>query len=131
MERRGADGQGTVGKTYSLHRQRHTLTQDTICVTLFVNACMCPPHFFSSFALSRSLSPFTLTHTHRLSFLLEDANIAHDKAPVDSSQTKHFLFKAVHLYAEPIQRPAKAWSLEKQDFHHRSVIPDIYSVSLH
>lgn len=72
-----------------------------------------------------------LTHTHTLSFLLEDANIAHDKAPVDSSQTKHFPSKAVHLYAEPIQRIARARSLEKQDFRERSVIPDVYSVSLH
>lgn len=113
MERRGADGQGTVGKTYSLHTQRHALTQDTICVPwrcLWMRACPCPPHFPSSTSLCLSLSAFThmLTRTHTLPFLLEDANITHDKAPVDSSQTKHFLSKAVHLYAEPIQRIAKA-----------------------
>lgn len=50
------------------------------------------------------LFPFhTHANTRTLSLLLEDANIAHGKAPVDSSQTKHFLSKAVHLYAEPIR----------------------------
>lgn len=111
-------------KTHS--HSRHYLC-DAVCECVHVPSSL----FLILCFLSFSLSFHTNTHTHRLSFLLEDANIAHDKAPVDSSQTKHFLFKAVHLYAEPIQRPAKAWSPEKQDFHHRSVIPDIYSVSLH
>lgn len=63
---------------------------------------------FSHPPLSLSFHMHANTYAHTLSSLLEDANIAHDKAPVDSSQTKHFLTKAVHLYAEPIQRIARA-----------------------
>lgn len=108
-----------------------SLCRDAVCEC--VRACVCAPALltFSHPPLSVSFHTHILTDTHTLSFLLEDANIAHDKAPVDSSCTKHFLSKAVHLYAEPIQRIAKAGSLEKQNFHQHSVIPDVFSVSLH
>lgn len=40
----------------------------------------------------------TFNRYRHILFLLEDANITRDKAPVDSSQTKHFLSKAA-LYS--------------------------------
>lgn len=106
-----------------------SLCRDAVCEC--VRACVRAPAL-----LTFSHPPLFSFHTHptrtrTLPFLLEDANIAHDKAPVDSSQTKHFLSKAVHLYAELIQRIAKARSLEKPDFHQLSVIPSVYLVSLH
>lgn len=106
-----------------------SLCRDAVCEC--VRACVRAPALLT-FSHPPLFSFHTHpTRTHTLPFLLEDANIAHDKAPVDSSQTKHFLSKAVHLYAEPIQRIAKARSHEKQDFHQLSVIPIVYLVSLH
>lgn len=109
MERRGADGQGTVGKTYSLHTHKTTLSLKTLslcrdAVCECVRALVRAPALLVFSPPPLRLFPFhTHANTCTLSLLLEDANIAHDKAPVDSSQTKHFLSKAVHLYAEPIR----------------------------
>lgn len=76
---------------------------------LLVNMCMCvclsPSHFLSPTYLSFHTCP---AGPYTLLSLLKDANIANDKAPEDSSQTKHFLSKAVHLYAVcPKQGPRK------------------------
>lgn len=80
---------------FSSHK--NSLTPDTISVPrccLWIRACVClasaPFTFLFILAFNR------LWH---ILFLLEDANITHDNAPVDSSQTKHFLPKAVLLYS--------------------------------
>lgn len=99
--RRGADGQGTTGKasrTKTRSHSRHYLCGVALfceCVRACVRAHPCPPqlpliHLLSLPFLSHTCS-VVRAHTHSL-FLLGDANIARDKAPADSPQTKHFLF---------------------------------------
>lgn len=99
-----------------LFTHKNTLSLKTLSLccdaALWMRACTCVC-VCATALLTFSHPPLCLfhthanTYTHSFFFLLEDANIAHDKAPVDSSQTKHFPSKAVHLYAEPIQRNAK------------------------
>lgn len=86
MEGRRADGQ----ERPILFTQKHSHSTHYLCammlsVNIEVCACVC----------------FVFLNTH---FLLENANVANDKAPADSAQTKHVLSKAVHLYAESNQR---------------------------
>lgn len=81
-----------------------SLCRDTVCE--YVRACVCAPALLTFSHPPLFLFTRASNRMRTLPFLLEDANIADDKAPVDSSQTKHFLSKAVHLYAQPIQRIA-------------------------
>lgn len=78
--------------TKTLSLQALSVCHDAVCE--YVHLASTPLTIFF-------LLPFN--RCKHIVFLLEDANITHDKAPVHSSQTKPFLSKAV-LYSESIQR---------------------------
>lgn len=86
-EGRRADGQERPFLlTHEHSHSRHYLCATMLCVNMCVRLALPPLTIF--------LIPTFNRYRHIL-FLLEDANITRDKAPGDSSETKHFLSKAV------------------------------------